>query len=276
MVGSDAVSQTQLGYQNVYTRGVLPLEDVAQSSAVTGTITANAQTITVATSAFNGAVFAWWGTFAGINLSFEACYEPSLTNWTAVGAVAIYGGTPVTSVSNQSVMNAYNVYAPGAEGLRVRSTAYTSGTMNVRAIPVSMMQEVISSVAGGSMNVIGIVSNGTGGLATVNRLLSAAASVNATVAKASAGRIYKILGYNAAASLRYLKLYNKATAPTVGTDTPVVTIPLSPSLGFNIDLGLYGEYFSAGISYGLTTGVADNDTGALTAADIVGLNIWFA
>jgi len=116
----------------------------------------------------------------------------------------------------------------------------------------------------------------TGGYTSVNRLLTAAASTNATVVKASAGRLYKAAGYNAAASVRYLKIYNKATAPTVGTDTPIVVFALAPSSAFNLDLAPFGQYFATGIGFSLTTGVADADTGALTAADVVGMTIWYA
>jgi hypothetical protein len=114
------------------------------------------------------------------------------------------------------------------------------------------------------------------GVSTVSRIVSAAASTNATSAKASAGRVYKITGYNAAAAVRYIKVYNKASAPTVGTDTPVITEALAPSSKFTIDVAAdIGFYFSTGIAYALTTGSADADTGALTAADIVGLNVYY-
>lgn len=109
---------------------------------------------------------------------------------------------------------------------------------------------------------------------SVSRIVSAAASTNATSAKASAGAVFAISGYNAAASVRYLKFYTKATAPTVGTDTPLVTLALPATAAFNIDL--HGLQFITGIGYGLTTGAADNNTGALTAADIVGLSIMYA
>lgn len=106
----------------------------------------------------------------------------------------------------------------------------------------------------------------------VGRLVSAAGTTNATSVKASAGDLFEVIGYNAAASVRYLKLYNKASAPTVGSDTPVMTIALKPSDAFKVDLP-QPLYFSTGIAYALTTGSADADTGALTAADVVGLNI---
>jgi hypothetical protein len=104
------------------------------------------------------------------------------------------------------------------------------------------------------------------------RLLSAAATTNATLVKGGNGTIRTIIGYNAAATARYLKLYDKVTAPTVGTDTPKWTIYLPPSTAFAFDLE---HYFGQGIGFGLTTGSADNDTGALTAGDVLGLNIGY-
>jgi hypothetical protein len=104
------------------------------------------------------------------------------------------------------------------------------------------------------------------------RLLSAAASVNATNVKNAAGKVYKITGENAAVAKRYLKLYDKATAPTVGTDAPIWTQALPASGPFTLDFPV-GLAFASGIGFGLTTGAADADTGALTAADIVNMNI---
>jgi hypothetical protein len=107
----------------------------------------------------------------------------------------------------------------------------------------------------------------------VHRLVSAAGSDNATSVKATTGQVFSVLGYNAASATRYLKLYDKASAPTVGTDTPFVTISLPPLTAFVIDTPLLPLQFAAGIGYGLVTAAADNSTAAVTAADIVGLNI---
>lgn len=125
------------------------------------------------------------------------------------------------------------------------------------------------STAASQTNPVAVTSVGPN---AVSRLVSAAASVNATLVKNSAGVVYRISGYNANAAARYLKLYDKATAPTVGTDTPIWTEYLAPQSKFEISLPA-GLYLATGIGYGLTTGVADNDTGALTAADVLALNV---
>ena len=110
---------------------------------------------------------------------------------------------------------------------------------------------------------------------SISRIVSSANTTNATSAKASAGDVFFISAYNSNAAVRYLKLYNKASAPTVGTDTPVMTIALVPSTGFVLDLPS-PLHFSTGIAYALTTGSADADSTAVGAADILGLNIGYA
>lgn len=125
-------------------------------------------------------------------------------------------------------------------------------------------------------NLVTATNAAAGGRARSNhRLLSAAASVNATSVSAVQSTLYNIEGMNAAAAVRYLKLYNKATAPTVGTDTPVATFHLPASSVFKIPLPP-GLIFTLGIGYGFTVLIADADTTALTAADILALNITYA
>lgn len=110
---------------------------------------------------------------------------------------------------------------------------------------------------------------------SVARLLSAAASTNATNVKNGAGRVFTIIGVNNAGAARFLKLYNKASSPTVGTDTPVATFQLPALQSFAIDIPR-GLTFATGISYALTTAAADADTGALTAGDVTCLNIMYS
>lgn len=104
--------------------------------------------------------------------------------------------------------------------------------------------------------------------------LIAAGTTNGTLVKSAAGTIYSIIVNNQNAAVRYLKLYNKATAPTVGTDTPVMTLALQASRTETFEFPK-GLAFATGIGFGLTTGVADNDTGAVTANEHV-VNIAYA
>ncbi len=107
----------------------------------------------------------------------------------------------------------------------------------------------------------------TSGGWTPSKTISAA-STNATSVKASAGQVGGWYLSNVNAAARFLKLYNKASAPTVGTDTPVMTILIPAGAAANVEF-TQGIAFATGIAFALTTGVADSDTGAVAASEIV-------
>lgn len=122
-------------------------------------------------------------------------------------------------------------------------------------------------------NVVAVVDPVTGGPGPyVYRKLSAN-DVTATAIKdagATPGRAFRIVAQNANAAVRFIKLYDKATAPTVGTDTPVMTVAIPASnVPLVIDLGDMGVAFTLGMWLGTTTGVADNNTGAPAADELI-------
>lgn len=154
------------------------------------------------------------------------------------------------------------------------AAVYDSGA----ASPPSGQPQKLRLDASGNLKMSGSVSPvpvSTGSTTSVSRIVSAAASTNATSAKASAGTLMHIIGHNAAAAVRYVKIYDKASAPTVGTDTPVLTFAVPATTAFALDFP-FGFRLGTGIAYALTTGSADADTGALTAGDILGLNVIYA
>ena len=108
--------------------------------------------------------------------------------------------------------------------------------------------------------------------ATASRV-NAAATTNATSLKASAGQLYTIDVFNVAAYNVFLKLYNKASAPTVGTDTPVMTIPIQAGGGYSKTWPM-GLPFATGIAYAITKLQADSDTTVLVAGDLTGNTTW--
>lgn len=99
--------------------------------------------------------------------------------------------------------------------------------------------------------------------------LASAATTNATSVKASAGNLYRIFAANNSGAVKFLKLYNKASSPTVGTDTPVTTIAIPANSVVSIGLD-FPMSFATGIAYAITGAVADNDTTAVAANDVHG------
>lgn len=117
--------------------------------------------------------------------------------------------------------------------------------------------------------------NVAGAASGSSRIPSSAASNNATVAKASAGRVVSIDAVNTTVAVIYLKLYNKDTAPAPGTDNALLmgVYALPAASARNIQLNLA---FAAGISYALVTGASDTDNTSVGAGAVIGLNINYA
>ena len=93
--------------------------------------------------------------------------------------------------------------------------------------------------------------------------------------KATAGQLYKLRLTNFATTVRYVKLYNATAAnTTVGTTTPIDTIPVpagsstAPTV-ITESFGGLGLTFGTALCLAATTGLADNDTGAPSANDVV-------
>lgn len=87
--------------------------------------------------------------------------------------------------------------------------------------------------------------------------------------KATPGQVYGYYFYNASAGVRHLKLYDATAANvTVGTTTPKGTFPLPAGAAANVGFA-HPIQFSTAITIAATTGVADNDTGAPAANDVI-------
>jgi len=96
--------------------------------------------------------------------------------------------------------------------------------------------------------------------------------------KATAGQVYAVWFSNMATSTRFLKFYNATAANvTVGTTTPVITLALPGNTSDDIS-GVFsttmGIAFDTAITVAATTGIADNDTGAPAANDVL-VNVFY-
>lgn len=104
--------------------------------------------------------------------------------------------------------------------------------------------------------------------------LIAANSNNATSLKASPGRIEGIELGGIGAAPAYLKLYDKASAPTCGTDTPVkvLIIPAAATAANGAVNNVTipdGFSFLVGIAFCVVTGIADADNTSVAAATYI-------
>lgn len=262
------------------------------SAAWTSATAANTA-ITIGTSNLNTATVTMSNTStmtAGV-LTFEVSPD-SGTTWFAIAMARIDSyNVETTYTLNTVASRAWSTSVDAFTNFRVRlSTAITgTGTASIRVSAqlfaiepiITVGQSVasslqttaaISSIAAGT-NLIGKVNllpQSTGG-ATGYTLLSAA-STNAVSVKTSAGGIYMISAGNNATSIAYVKLYNKASAPTVGTDTPFMTFMVPASNVTAVPIPSTGIALGTGIAIAITGGAAATDTTSV-AANQVQLNI---
>ncbi len=108
--------------------------------------------------------------------------------------------------------------------------------------------------------------------------LVAGASANKTSVTTSATTLHGWYIVNTAATPRWVRIYNKASAPDPTTDTPVLrfVIPANGSSlggGTNLDSSV-GIALSLGLGFDITAAAGDTDQTACTAGDVT-LNFWY-
>jgi hypothetical protein len=164
-----------------------------------------------------------------------------------------------------------------AGALRVTVASDTTGVLSVddNGGTLTVDDGGTSLTVDGTVSAIPTVAT-SGGWTPFKRVSTA--DTNAAVVKSSAGQVGYIVCSNVNAAARYLKLYDKATTPTVGTDTPVHTFIIpgnTAGAGHVIPLGAAGGEFASGIGIALTTLPADDETTGVAAEELV-VNVGYA
>ena len=260
------------GPDTVHMQSVVIANPLSES---TGTLSAVNAAVTVTDLIdMDGVLVTTAGTFSG-TLAFEASNDG--TNWYSIWMSRASGTTQESSRAlTGATLEAWRSNIAGWSRFRVRCSAYTSGTAAIFVRPVTSSFEgpagsVTATLAAGTALAadVGVGARATTTNAVLRQKIISAASTNATSVKASAGRIYGWSLTNTTASVKYVKIYNKASAPTVGTDVPVETIAIPPNANVQRADSI-GVFNSTGIALAITGGVADADTTAVAAGDVVG------
>jgi uncharacterized protein YwbE len=277
-VASDTASGT------ITTQNLVPAGAATAGSAVEITLN-GAPTIAIQTT----------GTYTGA-LTLQATVDGAA--WVTVG------GSPFINVNTagalatitSALQSVFQAEVGGFVKARITGLAAMTGTATVslRTSPAASLVALDAALPTGA-NVVGAVTqsgtwtvqpgntaNTTPWLATVTgtatttpatttttaATLSSAATTNATSVKATAGTIYSISASNVGAGAAFLKIFNLATAPTVGTSVPFLTIPIAASGVVNLTFGAQGFRMATGIAFCITNLVADADTTVIAAAQV--------
>lgn len=169
---------------------------------------------------------------------------PTATTWT-VGMFRVEDYVPtqvsLTSTRHQSIQTPMNVN--GSVGV--------SGTVS-------------ATVANGTVQPV---------VPQTPYFVNSAASTNGALILTGTSGLQALYATNTGASVAYVKLYNKATAPTVGTDVPEMIIPVPAAVSgvpgvAQLPIGFSGFRFALGLGIAITGGAADTDTTAVAAGQV--------
>lgn len=272
LMGKVGIDQTTPGTTNAVVSNRIDASPATQSITVvdSGSSTAtgqNSQSIITGTATASS--------FASFTLAGQDTVNIQITGtWvgTLQSEISFDGGTTwyirgihlIGTTFSASIMNSNSgglLSVGGCTTVRIRCTAYTSGTAAVK---------ITETINPASMYIANQVSSAltpttTGGLIPFSAI--AANTTNATNVKSTPGQIYNLQVFNNSAVIAYLKLYDSATAPTAGSGTPKkrYLIPANTS-GTGLVIAFdNGENFANGIGFCLTGGIADADTTAVAS-----------
>ena len=187
-----------------------------------------------------------------------------------VSAVAlplpIGAATEATAAALLSAAQAIKTAAEALAG-RTLDTSAISGTVALDSATLSALEGVNAtvSVTAGTVNPV---------VPATPYFVNSAASTNGALTLTGTSNLSSFYATNEGASAAFVKLYNKATAPTVGTDVPEMTIPVPDRLVSGvpgvatIPIGFHGFRFALGLGIAITRNAVYTDTTAVGAGEV--------
>jgi len=262
------------------------LAQAGDTTTASTALGASAATISVPLGGERGASFQLQSGGTGVYTVTPKCSYDGGTSYNTSGYILdpiSFAMSLTATIASAQAETDYQVLCPsGASNAQMKVSAYTSGTANwlARATsfsPISVMygsdgtniRAELTDTNGKQYALAQPTAAATGGATAGNEI--APNNTTGINLKASAGTVYGVQIGGIGSAPAYLKLYNKATAPTCGTDTPIkrLIIPAASTAalgaGSNISFPV-GVAFSLGIGYCVTTGIADADTTAPAAS----------
>jgi hypothetical protein len=268
--------------------GAAALPSTAMQSAATAT---GAGTV-MSVAGYATALLNVTGTMGG---GTTTVFEVSADNANWESAAGLSAGAGSTATSSTTAPGTFQINVAGYSYLRARVSVYGTGNVTVVGFAIAGAPAgvtLIGSLPGGSatigsVDVAGSLPAGTNTIGSVNVATAAtggwpskshtvsAATTNATSVKTAAGTLGIIKAYNNGSSPAYLKLYDLATTPTVGTSTVADSHMMPAGGGLCLNLGPAGDAYSTGIAFAITANAVDTDATAVAANQVI-VNLSYA
>ena len=218
------------------------------------------------------------GTFSTVNCTFEGSLESSgATSWFAIQAVRSNANTIELTTGNLSAQPAYawELSVNALKRFRVRATARTSGTQSWRFVLGTYATEPIPAAQASATQAVSgtVTATVTPPAPATPYFVNSAANTNGALILTGTSSVHSLWATNEGASPAYVKLYNKATAPTVGTDIPEMIIPVPAAAAgvpgvVNPNMGFIPFRFALGLGIAITRNAVYTDTTAIGAGEV--------
>ena len=113
-----------------------------------------------------------------------------------------------------------------------------------------------------------VTTAGTPAVPATPYFVNSANSTNGALVLTGTSGLQAFFASNVGASDAFVKLYNKATAPTVGTDVPEMVIKVPANGQVELTPGFIGYRFALGLGIAITGAAADADTTAVAVGQV--------
>ena len=185
---------------------------------------------------------------------------------------ADFGATPCGGgVIKRSDVRINSVRVSDFSRERVELLARPGGDVSL-AVPMVAQGGTISTITA-LTNLGAVTTAGTPTVPATPYFVNSAATTNGALILTGTSGLQAFYATNIGATAAFVKLYNKATAPTVGTDVPEMIIAVPAAVGgvpgaVEITPGFNGYRFALGLGIAITGAVADTDTTAVAAGQV--------
>lgn len=252
----------------------------ASYAATVGNITSATSTVFVNCERFSNLMIHCAGTFAGVNCTFEGSLNSTNGtdgNWFSVQAIRSNANTIETTTGVLAAAPAYawELSVNALKYFRIRATAWTSGTQVWTMIPGTYATEPIPGAQASATQAVSgtVTATVTPPAPATPYFLNSAATTNGALILTGTSGLHAFYATNEGATVAYVKLYNKATAPTVGTDVPEMIIPVPAAVSgvpgvANPNIGFSGFRFALGLGISITANAVYTDTTAVAAGQV--------